>query len=78
VTNPDQALKRLLLGNDRFVAGRLDHPGRHDVRRAEQAEHQTPFAVILGCSDSRVPPSQPLLAPLVGAGTVNVVGAEYT
>jgi len=54
--NPDQALKRLLAGNDRFVAGRLDHPGREDVRRAEQAEHQTPFAVILGCSDSRVPP----------------------
>ncbi len=56
VGNPDQALKRLQAGNQRFVAGRLDHPGREDVRRAEQAETQTPFAAILGCSDSRVPP----------------------
>ncbi len=56
MTNPDQALKRLQAGNARFVAGRLDHPGRDTVRRAEQAETQTPFAVILGCSDSRVPP----------------------
>ncbi len=56
VTKHDEALKRLLAGNERFVAGRLDHPGRDNVRRAEQAEHQTPFAVVLGCSDSRVPP----------------------
>lgn len=56
VTNGDQAVSRLLAGNERFVTGRLVHPGRADVRRAEQAEHQTPFAVVLGCADSRVPP----------------------
>jgi len=56
VSNPDQALTRLLDGNGRFVTGKLVHPGRDDVRRAEQAEGQTPFAVIVGCSDSRVPP----------------------
>jgi carbonic anhydrase len=54
--NADQALKRLQAGNRRFVEGRLGHPRRDDVRRAELAEHQTPFAVILGCADSRVPP----------------------
>jgi carbonic anhydrase len=56
VTGPEEALKRLLAGNKRFVRGRLAHPGRDNARRAEQAEHQTPFAVVLGCSDSRVPP----------------------
>ena len=52
----DEALERLLEGNKRFVSGDLEHPRRDDERRAEQAEGQTPFAVILGCADSRVPP----------------------
>ncbi|HEX6117031.1 MAG TPA: carbonic anhydrase [Solirubrobacterales bacterium] len=50
----DEALARLLAGNARFVAGRkLDHD---TLRRAELAAGQEPFAVILGCADSRVPP----------------------
>ncbi|TMM15599.1 MAG: carbonic anhydrase [Actinobacteria bacterium] len=56
VTNGDQALQRLLAGNQRFVQGVPVNQGRDSVRRAEVAEHQTPFAIILGCSDSRVPP----------------------
>jgi carbonic anhydrase len=56
VTNGDDAWKRLMAGNQRFVSGKLVHPNRDAARRAEQAEHQTPFAVILGCADSRVPP----------------------
>src|SRR5438105_5765156 len=56
VTNAKEALQRLLAGNKRFVDNRLTAVGRDDVRRAEQAEHQTPFAIIVGCSDSRVPP----------------------
>ena len=56
VTNPDEAVARLLAGNKRFVDGRLDHPRRDDVQRSEQAEGQTPYAIILGCADSRVPP----------------------
>jgi carbonic anhydrase len=56
VTNGDQALQRLVAGNARFVAGNPINQGRDSVRRAEVAEKQSPFAVILGCADSRVPP----------------------
>ena len=50
------ALARLREGNHRFVSDAL--PSDADVsqrRRAELASSQEPFAIILGCSDSRVP-----------------------
>jgi carbonic anhydrase len=52
---PDQTLSRLLEGNQRYVADRpiLDESPR---RRIEVARGQRPFAAILGCVDSRVPP----------------------
>ena len=54
---PDQAVTRLLRGNARFVAGRLDHPHQSARRRrAVSASGQQPFAIILSCADSRVPP----------------------
>jgi carbonic anhydrase len=56
VTNGDQALQRLLAGNRRFVEGISVNQGRDSVRRAAVAESQKPFAIILGCSDSRVTP----------------------
>lgn len=51
-----EALDQLREGNRRFVFGarRLDTSAVHS-RRAEVLEGQAPFAVILGCSDSRVP-----------------------
>ena len=52
----DEALVRLLEGNERFVAGRERHPNRGAELRLQLAEAQYPFAVILGCADSRVPP----------------------
>lgn len=52
----DEALGRLLAGNERFAADRERNLGRDTVRRAELAEEQKPYAVILGCADSRVPP----------------------
>jgi carbonic anhydrase len=51
-----EALQRLLDGNQRYVAGRLTHPNQTTERRATVAGGQHPFAAILGCSDSRVPP----------------------
>jgi carbonic anhydrase len=52
----DEALQRLIGGNVRYAGGRPEGPGRDERRRTEQADGQTPFAVILSCSDSRVPP----------------------
>ena len=51
-----QALDRLREGNRRFVDGvRSGHPLTNLARRIELADGQEPFAIILGCSDSRVP-----------------------
>ncbi|MFE3185931.1 carbonic anhydrase [Streptomyces violascens] len=52
--SPGQALDALLKGNRRFVAGTPDHPNQDAARRAELAPAQKPFAVLLGCSDSRL------------------------
>lgn len=53
---PKMALSRLMEGNQRFVTDGSLHPERTKERRLETAELQKPFAVILGCSDSRVSP----------------------
>ncbi len=50
------ALARLRAGNERFVAGRLLHQNGVTERRLALTQHQAPFASILSCSDSRVPP----------------------
>jgi carbonic anhydrase len=55
-TSPDQALRRLKDGNTRFVRGKSTARRTTDARRARLAEGQAPFAVILGCADSRLPP----------------------
>lgn len=49
------ALKKLMDGNDRYVHA-LRHPNRGALRRAQVAQGQHPIAIVLGCSDSRVPP----------------------
>jgi carbonic anhydrase len=51
-----QALQKLAEGNARFVQEKANHPHQSAERRAEVVSGQNPFAVILGCSDSRVPP----------------------
>jgi carbonic anhydrase len=56
VVSADEALKRLVDGNKRNVFGKLMHPNQTRVRRGEVEGGQHPFAIILGCSDSRVPP----------------------
>ena len=53
-TDPDQALRLLLAGNRRFVLGRREHPNQDADRRTAVAPGQRPFAVLFGCSDSRL------------------------
>jgi carbonic anhydrase len=51
-----EALERLRQGNRRFVAGLRDAAeSTSHSRRAELLGGQQPFAIVLGCSDSRVP-----------------------
>jgi carbonic anhydrase len=53
---PAEALAKLKEGNARYTSGNLQHPGQTAERRTELARTQHPFAAILCCSDSRVPP----------------------
>jgi carbonic anhydrase len=53
-TNPITAWKALQEGNDRFVAGKPEHPSQSIEHRASLAEAQKPTAVVFGCADSRV------------------------
>jgi carbonic anhydrase len=43
-------------GNERYVKGEMLHPDQGAHARAEAAKEQHPFAIVVGCSDSRVPP----------------------
>lgn len=52
---PDQALQRLIEGNQRFVENKRQNPHQTMARLEEVAQQQKPFASILGCADSRVP-----------------------
>jgi len=54
--NPSEALERLREGNGRMVSGRPTGLNRGLDRVAAVAPSQAPFAAILGCADSRVPP----------------------
>jgi Carbonic anhydrase len=49
-------LRKLMEGNKRYVSSHLEHPDQSSERRFELKHGQHPFAIILGCSDSRVPP----------------------
>ncbi|MFE4228251.1 carbonic anhydrase [Arthrobacter sp. NPDC056886] len=51
---PALAWQRLREGNKRFVAGTSSHPNQDASRRSSLVENQHPFAVIFGCSDSRL------------------------
>jgi len=53
---PAEAISKLKEGNGRYASGNLQHPGQTTERRAELAKSQHPFAIIVSCSDSRVPP----------------------
>ncbi|HXS65737.1 MAG TPA: carbonic anhydrase [Streptosporangiaceae bacterium] len=56
MVNAQGAWEKLKLGNEHWVAGKLEHPNQTVERRVQTAKHQDPFAVVFGCIDSRVPP----------------------
>ncbi|OAN42566.1 carbonic anhydrase [Mycolicibacterium iranicum] len=53
-TSPLTAWKALKEGNERFVAGKAEHPSQSVAHRASLAAAQKPTAIVFGCSDSRV------------------------
>jgi len=56
VCTAEEALARLKEGNARFVSGHARFPTVQKEVLAELAKGQRPYATVLGCSDSRVPP----------------------
>jgi len=50
------SLQKLIEGNKRYIDAKTTHPDQSVQRRAEVAKGQHPFAVIVCCSDSRLPP----------------------
>lgn len=53
---PSEALRRLVEGNQRYANDDVLHANHSSDRREELVNEQNPFAIILGCSDSRVAP----------------------
>jgi carbonic anhydrase len=49
-------LERLLEGNLRYSSAHSQHPHQNKARLKEITDEQNPFAVVISCSDSRVPP----------------------
>ncbi|CAC9546674.1 Carbonic anhydrase [Bathymodiolus heckerae thiotrophic gill symbiont] len=67
-------LRKLMEGNKRYMASHLIHPDQSSERRFELKHGQHPFAIILGCSDSRVPPEVIFDQGLGDLYVVRVVG----
>lgn len=56
VATPDEALRRLMEGNERFASDTMTHLGQSlNILRQHTVEKQEPFAAVLSCVDSRVP-----------------------
>jgi carbonic anhydrase len=53
--SPDDALQKLVEGNQRFVQHQPQYPDQSEARLHEVAQAQHPFATVLSCADSRVP-----------------------
>lgn len=52
----DEVFTKLVEGNKRFVTGNLAQKDLGESKRKELAKGQRPFAIVVSCSDSRVPP----------------------
>lgn len=57
ISSPNEAKQLLIAGNERFTSGKLLSKDLSSTRRGDLMKNgQHPFAVIVSCSDSRVPP----------------------
>ncbi len=70
----DDALKKLVDGNARFMNNDTTYTNWGAARRAELTKGQKPFAIVLGCSDSRVPPEHVFDQELGDLFVVRVAG----
>ncbi len=68
------ALARLKEGNERYVAEKQTNPNNSSARRQSLTGHQAPFAIILGCADSRVVPELAFDQGIGDIFTVRVAG----
>jgi carbonic anhydrase len=73
-TSADEALTRLMAGNQRFLRGEARPALSALENLADLAKAQRPFATILGCSDSRVPPEWVFDAGLGELFVIRVAG----
>jgi carbonic anhydrase len=78
IPSADEALARLVAGNDRFLRGKTRMTSLPRETLAELAKGQQPFATILGCSDSRVPPEWVFDAWLGELFVVRVAGNVFS
>lgn len=78
VSAADEALARLLAGNERFLRGVSRAAGMTRETLADLARGQRPFATILGCSDSRVPPEWIFDAGLGELFVIRVAGNVFS
>src|SRR4029077_12076291 len=76
--NADDALQRLKAGNARFVSGTARTPTLQKEILAELAKGQHPYATILSCSDSRVPPELIFDAGLGELFIIRVAGNVFS
>ena len=71
---PEQALARLKAGNERYRTSHVVHPHESAEWRHSLSKEQHPFATILSCSDSRVPPELLFDAGLGDLFVIRVAG----
>ena len=74
----DEALARLKAGNERFVRGQARFPTIQKEILAGLAAGQQPYATVIGCSDSRVPPELIFDAGFGELFIIRVAGAVMT
>ena len=51
-----EAMSRLKEGNERYTRGNQQHPRQSGEERTQLSKSQHPFAIVIGCADSRIPP----------------------